>query len=89
MPRFKSKENLDLIRSLPCVVCFRDAPSDPDHFKTRGAGGGDELSNLNPLCRRCHGNRHMMGIKTFMLRFGDIIELRRAALGLPKLKGNP
>jgi hypothetical protein len=38
--------------------------ADPDHVRTRGAGGGDELPNLRPLSRVWHDRRHA-GLLTF------------------------
>jgi 5-methylcytosine-specific restriction endonuclease McrA len=82
--RYESKRNLSLIRNLPCVVCS-SKPCDPDHIKTKGSGGGDNLSNLNPLCRTCHIARHTLGIKTFLhLHFNTIVENRKA-LNLPSM----
>jgi hypothetical protein len=45
-----------------CLSCG-DPLSDPDHVKTRGAGGGDAEGNVRPLCRGpgtndCHSRRH-------------------------------
>lgn len=82
--RFKSKANLSLIRSLPCFVC-EERPCDPDHFKSRGAGGGDELSNLNALCRRHHCERHNLGIKTFWNLYHLKIQEARDKHDLPRL----
>ena len=31
---------------------------DPDHIKTRGAGGSDDPGNLRPLRRDYHDRRH-------------------------------
>jgi 5-methylcytosine-specific restriction endonuclease McrA len=56
----KSKENLKLIRNSKCTVC-KVVPCDPHHVKTRGSGGGDELSNLMPLCREHHIEIHKIG----------------------------
>lgn len=81
----KSKKNLDYIKTLPCVICGR-TPTDPDHVKTRGAGGGDQLSNINPLCRACHITRHTIGIKTFLNKYYTVILENRKKLNLPKLK---
>ena len=67
--RFKSKENLALVRSQRCLVCKSNPPNEPDHLRTRGAGGGDELFNLLALCRRCHTLRHLLGLKNFAVKF--------------------
>jgi len=44
-------------------VCGRRDP-DPDHIKTRGAGGTD-ANNVWPLCWVHHDERHTQGIVTF------------------------
>ena len=49
----------DLCRQLRCCECFARAPSDPEHVRTRGAGGKDR--DTVPLCRTCHQLRHQHG----------------------------
>jgi len=58
--RIVNKTLLEFVSSLPCSVC-RKHPSDPHHIKTRGAGGGDILDNLMPLCRKHHVEWHQYG----------------------------
>lgn len=53
---------LEEVRHMPCAACGA-RPSDPDHVKTRGAGGGDERWNLIPLCRQHHMERHKQGLR--------------------------
>lgn len=64
----KSEENLDFVRNQRCQVCGR-WPSDPDHLRTRGAGGDDSLENLMPLCRRHHTERGTIGIRSFVKKY--------------------
>lgn len=64
-----SKKNLELVRQMPCKACGKPPPNDPDHIKTRGAGGTDDLSNLQALCRIHHIERHTIGIKTFQKKY--------------------
>lgn len=52
----------ELCRTLPCLICNRAAPSDPDHVRSRGASGKDR-ANVVPLCRDCHMRRHGKGIR--------------------------
>lgn len=78
--RIKSEDNLEYIRRRPCMVCGAPPPSDPDHLRSRGAGGGDELSNLLALCRKHHVERHRSGIKTFVEKY----KLRVSFDGFPK-----
>jgi len=40
-----------------CLACGEPV-GDPDHIRTRGAGGDDEQANLRPLCRAHHDARH-------------------------------
>ena len=60
--RYVSEENLQLIRDRPCSVCYDPPPSDPEHIKTKGSGGGDELFNLVSLCRLDHIKVHKIGL---------------------------
>lgn len=83
--RFQSKENLDLIRSLPCCVCGDPPPSDPHHIKTKKSGGGDELENLLSLCRKDHQLFHTMGVKRFFSWFHELIIKHRKRYELPPL----
>lgn len=64
--RVKNRELLNFISTLPCLCCMA-VPSDPDHITSRGAGGGDEATNVWPLCRTHHTERHTKGL-VFMVR---------------------
>ena len=46
------------------MVCGM-TPSDPDHLRTRGAGG----EFVWPLCRAHHVERHQIGIRTFVKKY--------------------
>jgi hypothetical protein len=48
-----------LCRELACSACGLRVPTEPDHVRTRGAGGRDE--DTVPLCRTCHDYRHANG----------------------------
>lgn len=83
--RVIDKEFLAVVSRLPCICCaslldeFRcevgdfslDWPviSDPDHVTTRGAGGGDTPTNVMPLCRKHHTERHMIGIGSMISKY--------------------
>lgn len=82
--RTKNKKNLSFIKSLPCFVCGA-RPSDADHVKSQGAGGGDDLSNLQALCRGHHTERHTIGIKTFLARYRERLNDARDKYDLPDL----
>lgn len=79
-------DNKLLIASLPCQVCNRPGPSDVHHWKTRGAGGTDDLENLVSLCRNHHMEFHSTGRKTFWHKHKEAIKLSRARLGIKLLK---
>lgn len=66
--RKKDKKLLKGFHDKPCVVCAR-VPSDPDHIRTRGAGGHDSEANLWPLCRIHHVERHAIGLTLFCKRY--------------------
>lgn len=78
-------ENIELVRGLPCSVCRKAPPSDPHHWKTRGSGGSDDLTNLVSLCHQHHVECHAMGRRTFWEKFGDKIESSRRLWSLPDL----
>lgn len=59
----------DLARSLPCCVCGKQGPSDPDHVRTKGAGGRDR-GNIVPLCRVHHTEKGAKGIAWIMEAYG-------------------
>ena len=82
--RTKNKKNLSFIKSLPCFICGA-RPSDADHFQTVGAGGTDDLSNLNALCRKHHSLRHSEGIKSFYNKYREAISDSRDKYDLPDL----
>lgn len=62
------------VRSHPCCVCARPAPSEPHHIPSRGAGGTSK--DLVPLCgtsvaegrEGCHAEFHRLGAETFQAR---------------------
>jgi len=62
--RFKSKENINATKKLPCVInnCECKPPMTPDHIITKGSGGGDTLNNLMPLCMYHHVMKGAKGI---------------------------
>lgn len=66
--RVKSPENLAAVRRRPCRIC--GGKSEPHHIRTRGAGGGDELTNLMALCRLHHRRAHDVGWTTFTRVWG-------------------
>lgn len=63
------------IKSMGCLVCGR-YPTDPDHIRTRGAGGMDFIRsgklivlNIWPLCREHHTERHAIGLDSFKAKY--------------------
>ena len=66
--RLVSDENKQAVSEQLCVVCGL-WPVDVHHIRTRGSGGGDELSNLMALCRRHHVEIHQTGRETFMRKY--------------------
>lgn len=74
IPKPKRTINKELLleyRSKPCHIsdgdCFGDVCA--HHLKSRGAGGGDVLSNLLPLCVYHHNLIHKIGTYTFCLKY--------------------
>lgn len=69
-PRRKiDKVLLAKIRTMPCVVCAKEGPSDPSHIRSRGAGGPDADWNVFPKCRSCHSQWHSFGAVRFLEKF--------------------
>lgn len=67
-PKTKRVVDLELLsktREYNCFVCGKPGPSDPHHITSKGAGGGDVVSNLIPLCRRHHTEIHKVGLSKF------------------------
>lgn len=60
LKRVRSEELLKHIRNLACAACGRFL-CDAAHIRSKGAGGGDVLSNLIPLCRPHHIEQHAHG----------------------------
>jgi hypothetical protein len=60
------------VKAQGCAVNNRDCagPVDPHHVKTRGAGGDDTRENLMPLCRWHHIEAGMLGVLTFIEKYG-------------------
>ena len=48
--------HLVLAASRTCWMC-RGTATTADHYQPRALGGGDELDNLRPACRRCNSAR--------------------------------
>jgi 5-methylcytosine-specific restriction protein A len=51
-----------VLRTQPlCRPCFADgrvtAATEVDHIRPKVDGGGDEIDNLQPICRRCHADK--------------------------------
>lgn len=60
LKRVRSEELLKHIRNLPCSACGKYI-CDAAHIRSKGAGGGDLLTNLIPLCRQHHIEQHSKG----------------------------
>lgn len=65
----RNPRRLARVRALPCMVCHLPGPSEVDHIRTRGAGGGDESSNVWPLCCFHHRLRHRIGLRQFVIMY--------------------
>lgn len=81
---YRNKKNLERIRAFGCFICGQK-PCDADHIKSRGSGGGDEMTNLNALCRSHHIEKHSIGTKRFFDRYYTIISQMREKYELPEM----
>lgn len=67
----------ELVKQLPCAAsgnddspCYGDI--DPAHIKTVGAGAGESMSEMIPLCRKHHTLQHKIGFKSFCEQFPPV-----------------
>lgn len=68
--RVVDKKFLATFKAMPCLVCG-GKPSEGDHIKTKGAGGGDEAFNVWPQCRHHHSERHRIGLTSFVEKYAS------------------
>ncbi|MDA2932642.1 HNH endonuclease [Nitrospinae bacterium AH-259-F20] len=52
--RWQRLRVLVLKRQPICNLCKRKPATEVDHIKPKAAGGGDEMDNLQGLCKPCH-----------------------------------
>lgn len=84
--RYEHAEHIKFIKTLPCIINHNCVgPVDCEHWKTKGSGGGDNLSNLNPMCRKHHIEKGQLGVKSFWERYHKTIIENRRKLRLPRL----
>ena len=75
--RERDEEYLEFIRSLPCAVSGRDAPSEPHHWQKKGHGGrGTKCPDRRaiPLSFELHREIHQIGKETFAKKYGIDVE---------------
>lgn len=94
VPKPKREKSLSLRKRMKlcfCVVCGSHGtkfnPIDPEHFITWGSGigPGDTEENMNPICRRCHRRKGIVGRKTFWAENKEKIQHFRKMQGLPEI----
>jgi len=59
---------------IPCLVCGSTAV-DIHHIVFRSQGGSDDITNLAPLCRRCHDASHNK-VKGYVVTASDLQNLQ-------------
>jgi hypothetical protein len=62
----------DYMERFPCcVISGKPVPSDyePHHWKTVGAGGSDDDSNLDRLLPKYHKEAHRIGVKEIAIKY--------------------
>ena len=73
-PRLVDPRYLKWLRTLPCSVCQKSAPSDAAHirygsvaFEKRSIGMGEKPDDkwAIPLCRECHTVQHSMNERIY------------------------
>lgn len=70
--RTRDRAYLNWVSTLKCLACGKPAilgePNDPDHINAPMQGikaGKAPDSQVLPLCRKCHTERHAVGVKSF------------------------
>jgi hypothetical protein len=61
----RDKKYMEWIKTLPCIICQRNTPSDPHHTKTGGKGIKACDYTCVPLCHKHHVEIHTVGTRTF------------------------
>lgn len=79
----KSKEHLEFVRNLPCIVTGKN-PSEPHHVITKKTANNDYL--CIPLCHEKHRELHDIGRERFERKYG--IDLTDAVLAVLIKKAN-
>lgn len=69
--RIVNKELITYLKNRPCAACGR-LYVDVHHIVSRGAGGGDVLNNLIPLCREHHTEIHQIGQAKMIEKFPSV-----------------
>ena len=71
--RIIDKELLKKVSKQKCACYGPDCQGriDPEHVTTRGAGGGDTIDNVMPLCRYHHTLKGQKGISYMIENFCD------------------
>lgn len=57
-PNKTEKNKIFLKRGKLCYICKSSKDITLHHLLPRAFGGGTEIDNLVPLCKKCHGNVH-------------------------------
>jgi hypothetical protein len=86
----RSPAHLAFIRSLPCIVCFRERNIEAAHVGRRGMG--QKCSDLEtlPLCSLHHREQHRIGLRQFQRSYElDIPELLAMLQEKPRLIVKP
>lgn len=82
----RSPAHLAFIRSLPCIVCFRERNIEAAHVGRRGMG--QKCSDLEtlPMCNTHHREQHRIGLRQFQRSYElDVPELLAMLQEKPRL----
>jgi hypothetical protein len=70
--RVLDPDYLDRVRALPCYVCSKPGPSDPDHMGEHPYGRKADDDTCVPMCRVCHRMRTDGKLRVFVTMIGFI-----------------
>lgn len=70
--RVVNKKLLATYRVMSCCACGGNNQVAAHHLKTVGSGGDDVVSNLIPLCFRCHELIHHIGEYAMRIKYPEL-----------------
>lgn len=89
--KLRDEKHLAWIKTLPCCVWNRPAPSDPAHIRKgsySGVGQKPDDFLVVPLCHELHHLQHNIGEVTFWNTHGGLLNAKKLAMDLYDVSGD-